>query len=58
MRPLTMAAITALAAPAAPARAQHDHGGMPGVPSEAARSPEAATRSFSIRGSASINRKR
>ena len=41
MRQLTMAAIIALAAPAASARAQHDHGGMQSMLSET-RSPEAA----------------
>lgn len=44
MRQLTFAAILALSSQAAPARAQHDHGGIQSIPAEAARSPEAAAK--------------
>lgn len=40
MKTLTIAALIALASSAAPARAQHDHGGH-GTPAETPRNPEA-----------------
>lgn len=43
MKTLTIAALIALASSAAPARAQHDHGGH-SMPMETPRSPEAAAK--------------
>ncbi|OGR91381.1 MAG: hypothetical protein A2V88_16875 [Elusimicrobia bacterium RBG_16_66_12] len=44
MRKMIIVALLALVSSAAPARAQHDHGGMQGMPAQTPMSPEAAAK--------------